>query len=1163
MKKIRQAWYAAPVSWLLLATLVGGPMVLTAPPAAAQAATPTESVAVVQVVNQSGSSVQNLASRAASALSTQLASSGRFKVIGSAMVDRALDRAGVQLPLRPDMRERQLEAIAGALHADYLITAQIASVEVDTAKQLAAVGSTLSVYGRVAKGDLTVVETTAFNLSRASNEAVLIDDALEQNALYAVKGLVTNLGIRGKVLAPPLETAVRITLKESEYLRKGAQFSVLRNGLKIATLQLMAVHRGEGEGRIIRQERPEYHLGVDDELVLYKQGEKGLTADDPDWDPGKDVATPAEKTNKSTVTMLAAVAGVVLLGAGIWALVANKRDREDSRTPRLVTPVDGAVVRVTSSNAPEVAVNFTATTVLSSSQLVFEIASDPNFRTIVYTDVKEGSAGAAGTGGGTGTGGDTGTTIITEPGNTVLFTVDTEVTVLRPGTYFWRVTSISNRDTFYSNTFSFSAVRTDGSTSATSLRSPDVVNALPGNGQVELQWSPVANAAGYQVWRKINLPRFLDSRRTSRTFRPEGGFSAWMRGNGRRTPGVDRGNRRDVAGRVVGRQVGTDSLVGFSKVGETTSTATSFTDSTVSNGVDYQWVVLTVDSSSIATPLADAQAGSFVFATPLSTTPPATPTNFAAVAGDGQVTLTWSSNTEADLAGYQVYRSTAQSGNFDLAANLVTDGGSPTASSSGGVPLSAGVGDLSVRDTGLTNGVTVFYKVRAVQRSASHNLQNQGGLVSPLSDVQSATPSSAPPQELQVVQPAQGSTVDADRPLLSWRGVEGASEYTVQISTSSAFTTGLISFKSTSTEVIYPADQPALTQGTTYFIRVGVFDTTTQALRFGPTTSFTRGPALRFTTTVTASASGGPQPGPVQGARISIDGADTGELTPAQFILSPKANNAAYQITAVADLPDHTRLSGTVAYRPGIDAAAVDIAMAVLGIAPAAPTGLLATGQTDRIVLRWNPVPAGGVPVANYSIRRRSNTEEGPFTEIAQVQAPGQTASELFHTDFNVRSGTRYYYHIVAISGGIESIPSVTANAVAGVGVIQVVVPQDNQIFGVDFNGNTAWTSVINFAWIKVPDAARYVLEVGTDAELNTLLSNGNKIIPQSDSPSSTLTFSAQVDADHIFVSDGMEDLRTFYWRVIALDETNRIINQTEARRFRRATPAVAVKPTT
>ncbi|MFL6005040.1 MAG: LamG-like jellyroll fold domain-containing protein [Gaiellaceae bacterium] len=85
------------------------------------------------------------------------------------------------------------------------------------------------------------------------------------------------------------------------------------------------------------------------------------------------------------------------------------------------------------------------------------------------------------------------------------------------------------------------------------------------------------------------------------------------------------------------------------------------------------------------------------FPTTPDTTAPAAPQSLVATGGDGSVALTWSASTAADLAGYNVYRSTS----------------SPV--STLGPPLNATLlAAPSYNDGAVTNGTTYYYVVRAV-----------------------------------------------------------------------------------------------------------------------------------------------------------------------------------------------------------------------------------------------------------------------------------------------------------------------------------------------------------------------------------------------------------------------------------------------------------------
>ncbi|HEV8249301.1 MAG TPA: LamG-like jellyroll fold domain-containing protein, partial [Gaiellaceae bacterium] len=82
-------------------------------------------------------------------------------------------------------------------------------------------------------------------------------------------------------------------------------------------------------------------------------------------------------------------------------------------------------------------------------------------------------------------------------------------------------------------------------------------------------------------------------------------------------------------------------------------------------------------------------------------TPPAQPQGLTATAGNGSVSLSWTPNTDADLRGYNLYRSTS---------SPVSTSGTPV---NGGTPLGA----TSYTDNGVTNGTTYYYAVVAVDNS--------------------------------------------------------------------------------------------------------------------------------------------------------------------------------------------------------------------------------------------------------------------------------------------------------------------------------------------------------------------------------------------------------------------------------------------------------------
>ncbi|MCH7528893.1 MAG: T9SS type A sorting domain-containing protein [Candidatus Marinimicrobia bacterium] len=103
-------------------------------------------------------------------------------------------------------------------------------------------------------------------------------------------------------------------------------------------------------------------------------------------------------------------------------------------------------------------------------------------------------------------------------------------------------------------------------------------------------------------------------------------------------------------------------------------------------------------------------------------TPPAAPTSLAATPGDGQITLTWSPNTEADLSHYRVYQGAGA--NFDTTGALAAQ-----------VDKSASSALIS----GLSNGTTYFYRITAVDSAG-----NVSGTSAEVSEMPAASDSQGP-----------------------------------------------------------------------------------------------------------------------------------------------------------------------------------------------------------------------------------------------------------------------------------------------------------------------------------------------------------------------------------------------------------------------------------
>src|SRR6266550_4884401 len=141
----------------------------------------------------------------------------------------------------------------------------------------------------------------------------------------------------------------------------------------------------------------------------------------------------------------------------------------------------------------------------------------------------------------------------------------------------------------------------------------------------------------------------------------------------------------------------------------------TYTDGAVTNGLTYYYQVSAVNSPGEGAKSNEASATPN--APPPPPTPPSAPQNLAATGGNAQVTLTWqapASNGGSPITNYRIYRGLSPG-----TETLLTTVGAVT----------------SYTDTAVTNGVTYYYQVSAVNNAGE----------GPKSNEASATPSAVPP----------------------------------------------------------------------------------------------------------------------------------------------------------------------------------------------------------------------------------------------------------------------------------------------------------------------------------------------------------------------------------------------------------------------------------
>jgi fibronectin type 3 domain-containing protein len=143
---------------------------------------------------------------------------------------------------------------------------------------------------------------------------------------------------------------------------------------------------------------------------------------------------------------------------------------------------------------------------------------------------------------------------------------------------------------------------------------------------------------------------------------------------------------------------------GTSSGGESTTpiatevTTLTYTDSGLSNGTTYYYKVTASNSSGSSGYSSEANA------TPAAPPPPSPPTGLSAIAGNGQVSLSYAAS--AGASSYSIYRATTPGGESAPA-------------------IATGVTTLSYTDTGVTNGIQYYYAVTASNSSGESGPSNE------------------------------------------------------------------------------------------------------------------------------------------------------------------------------------------------------------------------------------------------------------------------------------------------------------------------------------------------------------------------------------------------------------------------------------------------------
>ena len=226
---------------------------------------------------------------------------------------------------------------------------------------------------------------------------------------------------------------------------------------------------------------------------------------------------------------------------------------------------------------------------------------------------------------------------------------------------------------------------------------------------------------------------------------------------------------------------------GYSLLG--TTTATSYTNTGAKAGTTYYYRVKACNDAGLS-PYSNVVSGKVKSVTPK---PSAPVVKIGHSASSGKPMLTW--NAVSGATSYKVYRATSQNGTYSLLGTVTV---------------------TSYTNTGAKDGVTYYYKVKAVNSAGESAYSNT---------VSGQSKSVTPKPSAPVVK--IGHSASSGKPMLTWNAVDGAASYKVYRATSK---NGAYRVINTTNALTYTNTGAAL--GTTYYYKVEALNAAGKSMGF-------------------------------------------------------------------------------------------------------------------------------------------------------------------------------------------------------------------------------------------------------------------------------------------------------------------------------------------
>lgn len=346
-------------------------------------------------------------------------------------------------------------------------------------------------------------------------------------------------------------------------------------------------------------------------------------------------------------------------------------------------------------------------------------------------------------------------------------------------------TGLTNGATYYYvvrsvNSGALSANSNQATATPTELAIPANLTATPGSGQVVLAWNASAGATGYKIYRSTTnggpYNSLTDVTTTSYTNTGlANGTTYYYVVKAQNAGGISANSNQASAMPVdLMAPVNLAASAGYGQVALTWDASANATSYNIyrsaTNGGPYTYITNVSTPSYINASLSNATAYYYVvkaqYAQGLSaassqasatTLAIAAPTNLAATAGGGQIALSWTASPDA--SSYNVYRSTTDGGPYSYVTN---------------------VSSTNYVNTGLSNGTTYFFVVRASNSGANSANSNQAGATP---QVAAPTPTPTPATQLPATPANLTASAGYGQVSLSWSTATGAASYNIYRST--------------------------------------------------------------------------------------------------------------------------------------------------------------------------------------------------------------------------------------------------------------------------------------------------------------------------------------------------------------------------------------------